>query len=215
MYSGGGRALLVFALAAIFTLSFTISSFAISPGESVSYHLPYGTGTAVFSVTKDNIAYKGTCCDPITPCAASGTARVRNSVATNTKEAKMIYDLAYRKGWLEPANVEVSAASILGLDYETAETLGHLVIDVSQISQVGATAWRNAQINRGLLPSTCDAVLNWYNNYNVSGITVPEEFKMYYMDAGADQNFLMFGIEPRPKGFVKLKKISADTSITG
>ena len=200
----------------VFSSSFATSVFAMQPGDKINYQ---GTHVEVepfpvpvMSASKSGITYRGTCAEFGTPMAASGNATVAQKVSNNSKEAKMIYHLVYELKWFDSPKVTQDAMAEIGLPEYSGFTYGNLVSSVSQLSHQSRASWIQ-QMEYAGSPKIAAGTINWYDSYDVSGITVPSNFALYYCTDGSNQPFTIWTLEP--KGYVKLKKTSANSSITG
>lgn len=218
---GGGRKLLVLATSMLLILSFCFTSFAANTGDKVTYtakHVDKTTsdwsGTAVFSATIDGMKLTGTCAELGTPLAASGTGKIEKKFSNNSKVAKVMYRLVYQKDFFtNPTRSESLHGVISGIPSSTVWTKGFFVESVAQIGGMGKSAWLKEW---GGESSTAIRVGEWYDNYDASFINVPDNFELYLIDAGNDQDFVAWRLKPEEKNAkCKIKKASANPSITG
>ena len=188
-------------------------------GNSITYtsaHIGGASGmnpATTFTVTgsSDYKGYAGLCSYVGIDAASSGSATVVSKVSNNSKVAKMVYQMVYQRKWLESPRVSQSIyGTVPGVTSSTTWSLGQLVNCVVQIDNMGASTFLDAWGDNNI---TAPRVVDWYNSYNVSGITVPSGFEMYKCNAGSNQPFYIYTL--KTTGKVNIRKTSSNTSITG
>ncbi|MBQ6440915.1 MAG: hypothetical protein IJJ06_12560 [Mogibacterium sp.] len=180
--------------------------------------------TTVFKVTTDGKTYTGTCAKQGVSMKSPGTAEI-TKISNSKKIAKVIYHYAFELGdenWWTGEGKTDKVGKLLGMnnDNDTNVTKRRLVEAFCQIYHMGSSDWYNTITNAatgGWDERTADRVRDFYtgisdkNWYNY--LTVPDGFEIWLADPGNSQPFMIWAYNPT--GCVTLKKISADTSITG
>ena len=192
------------------SIYFTASGGDYSVGDNVSYKavhiLPQNHGDdymeiAYFTFPSDSDVM-GTCAQLGVNFASSGTAQIDRRIANSTRLAKVVYDLVYVKKYLElPERDKTIYGVVPGVISSTVWTRGYLVECACQIDIMGRSAYLNTW---GSNMSTPTPVANWYANYDVSGINVPDNFEIYYCNAGSHQNFVFWKLATN--GYVQIIK---------
>ena len=189
---------IVFALTIILTLStglFT-TAFAISDGENISYtsHSIDG-GATIFDVD----GHMGFCIEPETEAASSGRGTA-DQLSGSAGLAKVCYYIS-QKGWDQ--NLE-------DRDPNTGSRWATVCTAMTQISGPNRAAalsyWRDEHGQEWL-----DKILAYVDA--AQNVSVPRSFKVFTVDAGSYQDFGVFYLEPT--GYLKIKKVSSNTGITG
>ena len=197
------------------SIYFTASGGDYDEGDNVSYKavhiLPQNHGDdymeiAYFTFPNDSDAM-GTCAQLGVDFASSGTAQVDRRISNSTRLAKVIYDLVYVKKYLElPERDKTIYGVVPGVISSTVWTRGYLVECACQIDIMGRSTYLNIW---GSSMSTPEPVADWYANYNISNINVPDNFEIYYCNAGSHQNFVFW--KYAKNSYVRVHKVSSTT----
>ena len=189
--------------------------------------------TTVFKVTSDGTKYTGTCAKQGVTMGTSGTATI-TKISNSTKIAKVIYHFAIDLGdsnWWTSDHKTDKVGTILGMASNDATnvTKRRMVEAFCQIYNMGASDWYKTITNAstgGWTKDTADKVRDYYADINnktwYKNLTVPDGFEIWLADAGNAQPFIIWAYTPptppapsTPTGFVTMKKVSGNTSITG
>lgn len=201
----GVRALLLLAIALTVSLSTALSAYA-AIGDNVSYTSPEPTGEWGATVFYANNMI-GTCCQPGVEAARSGTARLARECGHSTVQAKVAW-------YIQSHNINMRGND----PYPGFNTLPaqRVYMHFFQIAEIGKTAWAQvAASDLGYNEYTINLVFDAYDSFLAAhgSDSIPNSFKVIFCDAGAFQNFIVWGYNPT--GYVKLKKVSGNTDITG
>lgn len=194
-------------------------------GERVSYtgkRVGSNAGeTTVFSVSTGGTAYTGACAEQGVAMKSSGHASITR-IGNGTKIAKVIYYFAIALGnnnWWSSDHKTDKVGKIIGMDHagDTDVTKRRMVEVFCQIYNMGASEWYNTVTSSsggGWSTSTAKKVRDYYKNLDVSNITVPSSFEIWFAKSeNKAQSFIMWA--NKPAGYVTVKKISGDSSVTG
>ena len=173
----------------------------LSTGDTISFKgWREGSGggeTALFSATVDETAYTGTCAQSGVALSKTGTANVTR-IGNDTKIAKAIYHFAYELGdenWWTSSHRLDNAGNILGIS-GTQFTKRKLLECFCQMHNMGVDRWYTVNTNAGVSTTTAKAVKNYYNNLDVSGVTVPDNFEIWLSrPADSSQQFIMWRLD--------------------
>lgn len=180
--------------------------------------------TTIFKVTSDGTTYTGTCAEQGVSMSSSGTATI-TQIPNSKKIAKVVYHYAIELGddnWWSGDHKTDKVGKLLGMsnDSDTNVTKRRMVEAFCQIYNMGSTDWYNTITNPnsgGWNTGTADKVRDFYTDISdknwYKDLTVPDGFEIWFADAGNAQPFIIWAYNPT--GFVTLKKVSADTSISG
>ena len=179
--------------------------------------------TAIFTYKEagSGLTFTGTCRQAGIRMSKSGTGTVDSRISNNSYIAKVIYRYAVQKGWLTGKNAATNARKVLGVNYKVGFTYRRLIECACQINNMGRPAFKKAMMEvGGVSEPTVNAIINWYMNLDVSKVKVPDGFEIYKVNtANGVQPFTMWAYRnppppPTKNGFVALKKVSRDPSIT-
>ncbi|MBE6028417.1 MAG: hypothetical protein E7227_07495 [Clostridiales bacterium] len=176
--------------------------------------------TTIFSVVSEGTTYTGTCARQGVAMSPSGTASV-SKISNNSKVAKLVYHYAIELGgsnWWTSGHKTDKVGTILGMptNDSTNVTKRAMIECFCQIYNMGASSWYSTITNPnsgGMATDTAARIRDFYQNEDVSNISVPGGFEIWYADAGNAQPFILWAYNP--VGYVRVKKQSGGTSITG
>ena len=153
--------------------------------------------------------YVGTCCQPGVTPDDSGTATM-SKFSNTSLTAKLAYQYGYKNNWIR------SYAVLDGFQNLTNAARFMYMI---QMSQVGENQWNSWAVNNNFSQRVRTNSINMYHSASaaVANLTVPDGFECYlcYPSSGHQRFILYKYTEPPKSGFVKAKKVSANTDITG
>ena len=195
-----------------------------SSGEKVSYtakRVGSNAGeTSVFSVTSDGTSYTGACAEQGVSMKTSGKATI-TKIGNGTKIAKVIYYYAIALGdnnWWTSSHKTDKVGKILGMSNagDTDVTKRRMIECFCQIYNMGSSNWYNTVTSSsggGWSTNTADRVRDYYRDIDTSNISVPAGFEIWFANADSSaQSFIMWAY--KPDGYVTMKKVSGNTSIT-
>ena len=193
---------------------------AIPSGTKINYNstereydVPYNDntrGVRKFSATIDGVYYEGTCAQAGVDAASSGTATLRKADNTS-RAAKMIYHLVYEEGWWNKSDGTDTSPIVPGIG-EWFFPHAHAIEAIAQAYFMGsADAFVSGYESNGFDGDIMTAIYNWIFSYNISGITVPDGFELYYCDAGSYQNFVLW--KYNPSGHITVQKKSSESGL--
>lgn len=175
----------------------SVPVFAIKDGETLNYESEImDCGFPLFDIDGN----QGFCIEPGVEEAEEGTAEAELQ-SRNSRIAKTAYYIA-KKGWDQNLNARSSSTGLMN---------GSVVTAMLQYAAKGNAA---IEVWRGYGywdQDTYDKIVSYVNN--AQELTVPNSFKVFTFNAGSHQDFGVFYVEPT--GSIKLKKASANPSITG
>ena len=177
------------------------------------YDVPYNDNTRdvrKFNSTVDGISYEGTCAQAGIDALSSGTATA-TKISNTSREAKMIYHLAYEEGWWNTSDGVNASPDIPGVYSEWYFPRAYVVEAVAQACSMGRDAFVEGYINNGFEEEYFIAIYNWIVSYNISNITVPDGFELYHCDAGSTQDFVLW--KYTPSGHITLQKKASETGL--
>ncbi len=173
---------------------------AIEVGDSLNYTSTIRTSGPVNFASGDLV---GMCVEPGAPNKESGTATVTSVLDNSSDTAKIAY-------WIFDKKYNVNdTGNALGLG--STYTYALLSQDYMQISKVGAQTWQ--QVHEGRHDYSANAytvILNGYTETLKSLSAAPKGFKAYLMDAGNNQDFVLWEYTELP--FEASKAYSQDTA---
>lgn len=180
--------------------------------------------TTIFKVVSDGKTYTGTCAEQGVTMRSPGTATI-TKIPNSKKIAKIVYHYAIELGddnWWSGDHKTDKVGKLLGMnnDSDTNVTKRRMIEAFCQIYNMGTTDWYKTITNAstgGWNADTADRVRDFYTDISdrnwYKDLTVPDGFEIWFADAGNNQPFMIWSYNPT--GFVTMKKISGDTSITG
>ena len=180
--------------------------------------------TTIFKVVSDGKTYTGTCAEQGVTMKSSGTATI-TEIPNSKKIAKIVYHYAIELGddnWWSGDHKTDKVGKLLGMnnDSDTNVTKRRMIEAFCQIYNMGTTDWYKTITNASTgdwNADTADRVRDFYTDISdknwYKDLTVPKGFEIWFADAGNNQPFMIWSYNPT--GFVTMKKISGDTSITG
>lgn len=154
-----------------------------------------GGQTALFTATSGDKSYTGTCAQAGVALTATGKAKVTR-IANDTKIAKAIYHFAYElsedDNWWTSSHRFDNVGSIIGIS-GTQFSKRKMLECFCQIHNMGSQKWYDVCTDAGVAIATARAVRNYYENLNVSGVTVPDSFEIYLsIPTNSSQQFIMW-----------------------
>ncbi len=180
--------------------------------------------TTIFSVTSGGTSYTGTCAKQGVNMSSSGTATI-TKISNGKKIAKIVYHYAIELGddnWWTGEHKTDKVGKLLGMsnDGDTNVTKRRMIEAFCQIYNMGTSDWYSTITNAntgGWNTGTADKVRDFYTDISEKNwykdLTVPDGFEIWFADAGNAQPFMIWSYNP--KGYATVKKVSADTSVTG
>ena len=166
-------------------------------GDTVSYTSKLETtGSSdmeirVFTVNNNGTKYEGACAQIGVKALKRGNASVTR-VSNDSRHAKLIYKYAVEMDWWRGPEGEKSARSELGVDFSVKTTKRKLVEYMNQISRQGS-AWKDAAVEgAGMTSSFANTIYRYVTGRDVSDVTVPDNFELYYCVADSGQNFTVW-----------------------
>lgn len=192
---------------------FTVADGSYSQGQSISYKATHVgpsdggiDGIATFTFPNDSEAI-GTCAQLGVSLKRSGSATIQSPISNDSRLAKMVYHLVYElKYWQTPTRDQSIYGVVPGVSSTTVWKKGYLVEAISQLAVMGRGTWLSTWGSNNV---TAPKVANWYENYDVSSIHVPDNFEMYYCVCNGAQNFTFWKFAQNSK--ITMHKVSAET----
>lgn len=192
---------------------FTVADGSYSQGQSISYKATHVgpsdggiNGISTFTFPNDSEAI-GTCAQLGVSLKSSGSATIQSHISNDSRLAKMVYHLVYElKYWQTPTRDQSIYGVVPGVSSTTVWKKGYLVEAISQLAVMGRGTWLSTW---GSSIVTAPKVANWYENYDVSSIHVPDNFEMYYCVCNGAQNFTFWKFAQNSK--ITMHKVSAET----
>lgn len=170
---------------------------SVKSGDTVNYTSKkeksgkYDKEINVFNVTKDGRKYQGTCAQIGTQALKSGSAKATR-VSNSSRHAKLIYKYAILEDWWTGPAGEKSAKTELGMS-GTVKTTNRLLLEhMNQICIQGSSWKKEAVNNAGMTSSFANKVYKYVTGRDVSGISVPDTFELYYCEVGSGQDFTIW-----------------------
>ena len=156
--------MIVFVMIAMLIVTCSISNIkAITDGETVSYTAKkgYHNDDGIYIQAKFTVGnYTGVCCESGNELSTSGNAKA-TKLSNNSKTAKIAYYYGIVKGWQNNGN---KASAVI---YSSTTQSYHSVLtSLVQISQMGKSDWKQAQIDmgdNGAQPSLREAIFSIYD----------------------------------------------------
>ena len=176
--------------------------------------------TSIFSVNKDGTTYTGTCARQGISMKTSGTAKITR-IPNSESIAKIVYHYAIELGdenWWDSPACSDRVGKIIGMSSvnSTRVTKRRMVECFCQMYNMGAAEWYKVITDTktgGWGTGESSKIRDYYNSIDTSGIKVPDGFEIWYADAGDAQPFIIWAYDSA--GYVTMKKISGNSSITG
>ena len=172
-------------------------------GDKLKYETSLSSGgeTRIFKI-KNQPNFKGTCGQLNVDASSGGTGTIQRKVSNTSRLAKMVYYFDIKKGWYSAPKMNQSVYGYLdGIPSDTAWTYGKFIMSMCQIATDGKSTWIDKW---GGASGTASIFADWYSDYDVSDITVPNSFKMYYLTDGSNQPFYIW--EVAEEGSLKISK---------
>ena len=189
--------------AAVLIFSSVIGVFAYETGDKIQFKHKLKGGSYDHFTTADG--YEGTCAQIGKTSPDSGTATVTKLDKSN-KITKIAYYYGYKKGWSNNMEGYKGWVSTYG------EVYSHLL----RVAYMGFSDWESGYraVAGGNDPSAMIAEVKKLWNGVDDLDAAPDNFQCLLCDQGSSQAFVLMKPSP-PTGFVTVKKVSGNTSITG
>ena len=190
--------MIVFVMIAMLIVTCSISNIkAITDGETVSYTAKkgYHNDDGIYIQAKFTVGnYTGVCCESGNELSTSGNAKA-TKLSNNSKTAKIAYYYGIVKGWQNNGN---KASAVI---YSSTTQSYHSVLtSLVQISQMGKSDWKQAQIDmgdNGAQPSLREAIFSIYDETNWNAINVPSNFEIFKANpTDGSQDFAVWRYAP-------------------
>lgn len=196
---GGTKRLVSFMLLAILLVSFqTLGTFAANEGDSIKFKLTENSAGEVFTADGD---YMGTCAFYGLPTPDhNGTATVEKKYSNSSNMAKIVYYYGYQQGWLNNDDWAYSKHTVLAC--------------LTQICNMGYSEWYSVWSQNPTHTAETAAWIKGFWDERDNLPDAPANFECLLMNQGAgNQPFVISRIART--GFLKVKKVSSNTLITG
>jgi hypothetical protein len=196
------RALL---LAAVFMFAAATQAYALVDGDTVTYTSKMSHQARTFSV--NNGEYAGACIESGVDADTSGTA-VATKVGNDTAYARILYYKGIQDGWWENGDAAFSGNTI------TKHRVLNMLLQYANPNRSHSrtkAGWEESGVSSG----TIDRVVEMYDSV-LSSIpaSAPSSLETYIAaPASGKQGFMFF--KNKTAGYVKVKKVSGNTNITG
>lgn len=195
------------------TAVFPLGAYAIKDGDSVKFRVDAShnndAGFVIFTVDDDD-SLKGSCIQKGTPYATSGKATI--SAKSNSSDlAKAAYYVDVVKGWYGNSKDRPAIMDKAGV--ADRFKAGLLAEDIVQCTNQGTERWSSIALSQTYPEKYVEYVCDLVEN-TIPDVEVPSNFVLYKgSPSDNSQDFAVWGYSPLGK--LKLRKVSANTGITG